>query len=487
MKKKTFLSLLCVLLFALYPIAAMYAHNVEQLRLSQALVPVLATLLIAAICYGGLYLFLKNHPKACISAAAFLVLFWHYDLISGFFISLPLINHTVFLPALLVVYALLVYRVHRIRAKHTLDNLTLIVLIPAVMLVALNVFMIVQGEVKKSTVRNITRDTDTVFAEGIESYPDIYLLLFDEYAALPSMEEIWGYDNSAFAEKMEEKGFFFARNSKTRFVFTHMAVPGILNLDYPDEDISRSESMVMYNHNYVFKQLHHELGYGIYFLDGWGSFQYTFNIPVEEFVCLYNTEYGPAYRLNEFSYLVLSRSMLMFLKDSLIDKNANLYYQAHNYFIDYIENFPLRASPGDQPRLLWAHVMAPHLPYVFDRDGNFNENPTNHWEYRDLKPEVLRSLYLEQYIHITQRIDELTTAILERSGREPVIVLLSDHGPRLESVGVADPKQHHRVLNAVYFPGRDYSELHDSIAPVNTMRVLFNQFFGTDYDMLDDI
>ncbi len=487
MKNNNILSVLCVFLFAIYPIVALYAYNVEQLNLSQTVFPFVTSLLIAAFFFGVLYLFMRNILKACIGAVILLVLFWHYDLIASLFISLPGIRHAIFLPVLLVIFSYIVYVVKRTRKVQTLNNLKIVFLIPAALLVAFNLFIIVNGEVEKSRTKSSIRTTDALLSEEIDSYPDIYLLLFDEYAALPSMEEVWGYDNSAFARKMEDKGFFFAHNSKTRFVFTHMAVPGILNLDYLEEDISRSESSLIYNDNLLFNQLYHELGYGIYFLDGWGSFEYTFQIPVEDFVCLYNTDYGQAYRLDEFSYLVLSRSMLMFFKDRLIDKDANLYYQAHNYFFDYIEGFPLRSNPGGQPRLLWAHVMAPHLPYVFDKEGGFNENPTNYWEYRDISPEVLRALYLEQYIYVTQRIDELTTTILDQSETEPVIILLSDHGPRKGSVGVADPKQHHRVLNAVYFPGREYSELYDSIAPVNTMRVLFNTFFGTNYDMLDDI
>ncbi len=130
--------------------------------------------------------------------------------------------------------------------------------------------------------------------------------------------------------------------------------------------------------------------------------------------------------------------------------------------------------------------MAPHLPFVFDRYGNFNENPTNHWEYRSLSAETLRELYLEQYIFITDQILDIVSTILKTSDREPVIAMFSDHGPRLESAGVAEKEHHHRVLNAVYFPGGDYSALYDSIAPVNTMRVLFNTFYGTSYDMLDD-
>lgn len=486
MKHKKLSSFFCLLLFAIYPIMAMYAYNVEQLKLTQAVLPLLIALILAGIVYGVLRYAMKNSTKACITGAVLLVLFWHYGVIADFFSTWPGVGHVVLLTVLFSGYLFFLFFVKRVKKMQNLENVKTIMLIPVSLLVAFNLFSIVSGEIKKTATVHTPKDTDLSIAHGKGEYPDIYLLLFDEYASLPSMEEVWGYDNSDFATRMEEKGFFFARNSRTRFVYTYMAIPTILNLDYPDAEISRTESLLKYENNFVFRQLH-QLGYQLTFLDGWGGFEYAFTTPVEDFVCLYNTEYGPAYLLDEFSYMVFSRSMLMFFTARMIDANANLYYQAHKYFFDYIERFPVRQNPEGRPGLLWAHVMAPHLPYVFDSEGRFNENPTNYWEYRDLSPETLRELYLQQYIYITRRIDEITTAILEQSESEPVIVLLSDHGPRRSSAGVADPRHHHRVLNAVYFPGRDYSELYDSIAPVNTMRILFNRFFGTDFDMLDDI
>ena len=34
------------------------------------------------------------------------------------------------------------------------------------------------------------------------------------------------------------------------------------------------------------------------------------------------------------------------------------------------------------------------------------------------------------------------------------------------------------ILNAYYFPGQDYHSLYPNITPVNSYRVIFNQFFN---------
>ncbi len=485
-RKSHLLTALCILCFAVYPILAAYAHNVDQLQIKQLFIPLATSLLLAALFYGVWLVVFRNSIKACLSTALLLLIFWNYELLFNFMNGFTNMGHRLVLPALLMFFFLLLFLLTlEVKAK-TLINIRTILLLPMSLLVAFNLFVIGKGEITKA------RHTLTGFeawdfpADRVDHQPDIYILVFDEYASLPTMQAIWGYDNRAFAKRLEEKGFFFARNSKTRYSFTHMAIPGILDLNYPDEDISRVEGMAIINNNHTFRYLH-QLGYEIHFLDGWGSFEYTAQIPVADFVCLYNTYYGDLYRLDEFSYMLFSRSLLTFWKSNLVVENANLYYQGHNFFLDYIENFPAWTNASEDPRLLYAHVMAPHLPFVFKRDGSFNVNPTNYWEYRDIEPEVLRELYLEQYIYITQRIDEITSSILADSDNEPVILMFSDHGPRRSSAGVAESEHHHRVLNAVYFPGQDYRSLHDSIAPVNTMRVFFNAFFGTDYDIYDDL
>ena len=43
-----------------------------------------------------------------------------------------------------------------------------------------------------------------------------------------------------------------------------------------------------------------------------------------------------------------------------------------------------------------------------------------------------------------------------------------------------------RVLNAYCFPGVDTSVLYPSISPVNSFRVLFNLYFGADFEHLPD-
>jgi len=82
---------------------------------------------------------------------------------------------------------------------------------------------------------------------------------------------------------------------------------------------------------------------------------------------------------------------------------------------------------------------------------------------------------------LNQKLLEMVDEILSESKTPPVIILQGDHGPWLQP----NPQQFF-ILNAYYVPGH-IQELYSNISPVNSFRLVFNAFFGANYDMLKDI
>jgi hypothetical protein len=61
-----------------------------------------------------------------------------------------------------------------------------------------------------------------------------------------------------------------------------------------------------------------------------------------------------------------------------------------------------------------------------------------------------------------------------------VIILQGDHG-------IGDVmKNKMSILNAYYLPGGGDEGLYPTISPVNTFRVVFNEYFGEQYGLLED-
>ncbi|GAG20003.1 unnamed protein product, partial [marine sediment metagenome] len=92
--------------------------------------------------------------------------------------------------------------------------------------------------------------------------------------------------------------------------------------------------------------------------------------------------------------------------------------------------------------------------------------------------------YRNQVIFISKRIEKIVEGIIANSEVMPIIIVQADHGRSTHRIPSGE---HVAILNAYYLPGGEAYQLYDSISPVNSFRVIFNIYFGGDYDLLDDV
>ena len=113
-----------------------------------------------------------------------------------------------------------------------------------------------------------------------------------------------------------------------------------------------------------------------------------------------------------------------------------------------------------------------------------------------------QELYEDQLRWTNGRILELVDRALDvPAGDEPVIILQADEGPypprfgrdpeRFDWLDDATPEEileKHGILNAMRLPGVDpeAAGVHDRISPVNTFRIVFNEYFDADLPLLPD-
>ena len=106
------------------------------------------------------------------------------------------------------------------------------------------------------------------------------------------------------------------------------------------------------------------------------------------------------------------------------------------------------------------------------------------------QPEEYIEGYRGQLIYLNTVLIETLSAILQQSDSPPMIILQADHGPGAyldqNSNENSNLKERISILNGYYFPDQDSTGLYPTISPVNSFRIVFNQIFQTNFELLND-
>jgi hypothetical protein len=140
------------------------------------------------------------------------------------------------------------------------------------------------------------------------------------------------------------------------------------------------------------------------------------------------------------------------------------------------------AVKNKQPGFVYAHFYLPHAPFFFDKAGHLRDKKNIAGDAIGPNQDV--RAYLEYVQYANTQIEQLVNTIQFNTAGKAVIILMGDHGFR-ENIG-SNMRQNYQCLNAVYFPGKDYSRLYDSISSVNQFRVVFNTMFNQSLPLLKD-
>jgi Sulfatase len=314
--------------------------------------------------------------------------------------------------------------------------------------------------------------------------PDIYLLLFDEYAGSVSLKQKFNFDNSKFETQLKEKGFYVFKNSVSNYNYTAFSIASLLNMEYLDIDSSISGhngsaigycySKIKYStvKNFFEQSGYRFINYSIFDFKGSPAPQADEMLPVKTKLITRQTLLHRAKRDLWFNLLTRFKS-----KKAI---RSNIYFNLRNN--KNILKLTKQETQNKQalPRFIYSHIRMPHFPYYFDSSGA--EQPyekLSEIHYYDT------ALYLDYLQYTNRQIIELIDLIKKNSSKPPVIILMSDHGFRMYPE-TADKTYIHHNLNAIYYPGGNYASFPESISAVNQYRLILNTRFKQNLEMLKD-
>ncbi len=246
-------------------------------------------------------------------------------------------------------------------------------------------------------------------AMDLANRPDIYLSILDGYGRSDILRDYYGYENGEFERFLQSRGFVIPARSRSNYAKTAMSIPSILNMEYTHVLLREFEAYPAWwlakpvlAHNRARMYLR-EAGYAfVTIATDWGitniadADRYFAPTPV---------------MLNDFEGFLIDGTPLQVVKPLLAKVATVPSFESHRRLIEYdfrtLSNLP--ALPG--PKFVFAHVLVPHPPFVFDAQGGaihpdypFSFNDANDFPY-DL--EGYRRQYVEQVQFVNRRMMEV--------------------------------------------------------------------------------
>jgi len=479
------------IVLAIYPVLALLAHNIHEVEVSVAIRSLVLSLVLAILLMGILQLILKNWLRAALVASLVLILFFSFGQVYNFLKGQPVLGmHLGRYRLLTPVYLVLLgcgswWALSR---KRNLPQVTLILNIVAIFLWIMPILQMGSYFTQKMIVRTRLQAhpdaTGGITATAAQVKPDIYYIILDSYSRADVLQQDYGFDNSYFVDGLRKMGFYVADCSQTNYPSTEVSLSSSLNMTYLQEIVKtlppgtnlHSTMSDLLIHNLVRKQFE-AFGYKtVAFATGyaWIEWKDASMYLEPEFNLLSLKEMRPF----EAMFIKSTAAVALFDIQALFPQGPqeidNISYQDHikreTFLLNRLEDLP--SIPG--AKFIYAHILIPHGPFVFEADGKTVPDPQK-FEGGDEK--TWKQGYVNEVQFINGRLLSILPGIIADSSVPPVIIIQGDHGSKVNRFP---------ILNAYYLPGEAKTRLYPTISPVNSFRLIFDAYFGAHYKLLDD-
>jgi hypothetical protein len=322
--------------------------------------------------------------------------------------------------------------------------------------------------------------------------PTIYLIILDQYTGSSSLRENYSYDNTSFEAALRARGFFVPHASRPNYVQTRLALASLLNWSYLDPVVARVGAAsldwrpigpwVEDNRAVSFLK---SLGYEFVFMPSW---------------------YPPMTR-SRHADLTLPAQDRLWSKFAIAWAGTTMWQPITHVACSILGctgyDVPETAALQDwkfeqlgalaasaRPRFVFAHLILPHEPFVYQADCTPRSRPLEFAGPLD----TLRAAYIAQIQCVNRKVIAMIDAIRRLAPSPPVILLQADHGngqmePNamyLESPTPKRMRERTDIFAAYAVPGAPDSLWYDTITPINVLPAVFNQLFQLDLPRLPD-
>ena len=439
-------------LLAFFPSWILILKNYDELIFQDILIS-LAIVSVSIIIWIVIRKIIKNGNKAALITGVGVVFFFYFgyvqDALKGILVSnIPVNKTSILVPISIIIFIILT--VYFIKSKNNFES---IIKIANVVSITLILVVCVQFIIPGASAEK----------------PNVYHIILDEYTDNEILTKKFGYNNEKFLEFLNNNGFYMHDKLFSTFGSTVKELNVILNMEYPKKLGWVSEDYESLNNNKVMSIFSNQ-DYSVIETNSmmrWKNFS-----DVDTKLC-----YDTNFINSEFLDQVLGKSIIRyFLEKYQQDTRRDTVRCTFNV----LNEITLKT---DGPKYVFSHVYVPHPPFLFGPNGE-NVIPDRR-EISGLQSWENPQGYVNQLIYAT---NEITVVIKNIVKNDPnaIIIVQGDTGTLtgtdISKKTMKEIYQAHSILYAVRIPDVEDS---DYMIPVNTYRIIFNNYFNMNYDYLE--
>ena len=375
--------------------------------------------------------------------------------------------------------------VFAVRVRGALPSATLALNAFTLLLVAMTLFSIVPYESHRVAAQGHTSpDAGTPITSTKVPDRDIYLIVLDSYGSHWSIEHRFGIADDELPTWLARQGFQVVPGARTNYRATDFSLASMFSMQMLDEysvdpgrdsgDRTAAISRLLRPADAAFLKAN---GYTYYHLGSWWGPTQTDELADVNLSWQHDTEFES----------VLRQSTMLPAIDRLLgntggegDEFRDGARATAEFQFRQLQRLP--SVPGR--KFVFAHILLPHPPYVFDAKGGIVIKATAQTE-----PEA--QLYANLLQYTDSQVEQAVSALLAGpSESDPIIIIVGDEGPLLcRNVDCNDGSVRRLgirfgVLAAFYLPDQPAGFFPPDLSLVNTFRMLFSSYFGADLPSL---
>ncbi|MCI0862281.1 MAG: hypothetical protein J4N82_10145 [Chloroflexi bacterium] len=499
---------------AIYPVLFLLAQNLDQVVVSQAVRSLVFSFLLLLVVFVLSFIGVRDWTKAGLITSGALILFFSYGHVYELLKEWAnlLARHRYLVP--IWGLALAAWVIGTWRRKQDQRTKVLLITVVSVSILVVSGWPLLMWYLPTSgTGRSLNTNNEMIEAPNlggpIPDRPDIYYIVLDGYGRQDVLAELFNYDNSDFTSALEKMGFTIASASLSNYGHTSLSLAATLNLNYvndlagamePDsKDLRPLEELI---ENSAVREIFEALGYQFVAFET--GLPYTTITTADIYLVPDYSEDRQDFAL--LSGLELNEFEGMFLETTLGRVALDHYIRAQSNIGEFLTGFPYKkhrnrvlftiSSLSDFAEregefFVFAHVISPHPPFVFGENGEEVSN-TRPFSFQDdgccTRDQYIQG-YGDQAAFISSLVKLEIAEILARSEQPPIIVIQGDHGPGAylaPSKNDSNLKERFAILNAMHLPGEGADLLYPGITPVNTFRLILQEYFGVRLELIQD-